>query len=830
MATQVLISEDDEALGDQSVEPTITPTDDGGAVVDFTEQPEPDPSQALQQAPWDANLAEYLDDTALGRIGSEVCDAVKADDASREEWKKANKDGMDLLGFISTPRSTPFEGACGVVYPMITEAAIKFQARAFVEMCPDGGPVDTVILGAETKETRDQSERVRDFMNWYLTEQDESYYADYDQMLLWLPILGSVFRKVWWDPSEERVTSRYVHPDDLIVSYGASDIDTAPRITQELRYTGNELKKLQIAGMYRDTALVPVTQHADPGPLSEKADEIEGVVPTTDDPSARRKLFEVHTELDIEADPVERPEGLKLPYVVTIDEETQAVLAIRRNWRQQDQKFKRRKFFVHYRYLPGLGCYGYGLLHVAGGLARAATSMLRQLVDAGQFANLPAGIKAKGAIRADQNNLPFGPGEWREVDNVDPSRPIANMLSALPYKEPSATLFQLMNGVIESGQRLTSTTDAEVGDGSTQQPVGTVLALIENATQVQSAVHKRSHQTQRREFRLMSDLFGEHAPQEGYPFNVVGGQRKVMAQDFDAKIDVVPISDPKSFTATQRIAKAQFALQTATTAPQLHNAKELYKYVYQTAGIDAADGFMAPDPPKPYTADPNSENLAAMSGKPLAVRPDQDHAAHCTAHLLMLQIPGMMMSPAGQTIFRHAVEHELNGIWQREAQEIAQIDQANPAKQQARALGAQVPPLQLPPPGQPMDPALENAYAQKAAQAMSAVVAKIKAMVPMPPGQTDPAMIQAQTNIEDVHLRDQREREKIRLDAEAKARDSAQKAAEHNDTVALEYEKLTADVTSEQMALEQAAREGVMDRIASVAIRPQPQPMGGPQA
>lgn len=821
MATQLLITEEDEQP-QYAGEPSIIPTEDGGAIVDLEPQPEPGKAEALQTAEWDANLAEYLDDTALGRIGGAVCDAVKADDASREEWKKVIKDGMDLLGFTSTPRSTPFEGACGVVYPMITEAAVKFQARAFVEMCPDGGPVDTIVLGQENEQTTDQAERVRDFMNWYLTERDEAYYADYDQMLLWLPILGSVFRKVWWDPSEERVTSRYVHPDDLIVSYGAADIDTAPRVTQELRYTGNELKKLQLAGFYRDTSLVPVTQHADPGPLAEKADEIEGVLPTNDDPSARRKLYEVHTELDIEEDPVQRPEGLKLPYVVTIDEESQAVLSIRRNWKQNDAKFKRRAYFVHYRYLPGLGCYGYGLLHVAGGLARATTSILRQLVDAGQFANLPGGLIAKGALKKEQNNIPIGPGEWREVDQVSPERPLKDMMAPMPYKDASAVLFQLNNGLIESGQRLTSTTDAEVGDGSTQQPVGTVLALIENATQVQSAVHKRMHQAQRREFRLMSDLLGEHAPADGYPFNVIGGNRKVMAQDFDGRVDVIPVSDPKSFTATQRIAKAQFLMQTAMTAPQLHIAKKLYQRIYHAAGIDDAESVMTPDAPPPYTGDPNSENMAVMEGKQLQARPDQDHEAHCTAHLLMLQIPGMMMSPPGQVLFRHALQHELLGIWTAEQQAIMQTAAANPALRQAQAMGAQIQPIQLPPPGQPMPPELENAYAKATATAMQRVVAKLKAMVPMPPGQTDPAMIQAQTNAQDVQMKDSRERMKIAEDAKAKAEANALVARKHEDEMALEYEKLTADVTSEQMALEQAAREGAMGRLTTLATRPQP--------
>lgn len=816
MATQILIEEPPEPI--EGPEPTLVETEDGGAIINLDGEPEADPAQEIMGAEWTDNLAEYLDEAVLRKIGAQVCDAVKADDGSREEWKKGIKDGMDLLGFVNTPRSEPFPGACGVTYPLITEAAIKFQARAIAEMFPETGPVDTIILGQETDELRDQAERVRDYLNYMLTEIDEGYFADFDQMLLWLPILGSVFRKVWFDPAGQMVTSRYVHPDDLIVSYGAADIDTAPRVTQELRYTPNELKKLQLVGFYRDVELIPVTEEADPGPLAEKAQDIEGVSPTSSDPSARRKVYEVHTELDIEEDPVERPEGLHLPYVVTIDEESQVVLAIRRNWRQNDPLFKRRAFFVHYRYLPGLGCYGFGLLHIAGGLARSSTSLLRQLVDAGQFANVPGGFKVKGA-KPEQNNVPIKPGEWREIDVLDPSRPVSNMFAPLPYKEPSATLMNLMTGLIESGQRLTSIADAEIGDGSTQQPVGTVLALIENAAQIQSSVHKRLHQAQRKEFRLIAEQVAEHAPQQGYPYTVKGGQQQVMAQDFDGRVDIIPVSDPKSFTATQRIAKAQFEMQLASSAPPgLFNVKEVFKRSLKRAGIDDAESIMMPDGPQPYTGDPNSENMAAAAGTPLKVRPDQDHDAHCTAHLLMLQVPGFAQSPAGQIVFRHAVEHELWGIWAKRAQEYGGMVNDPGVGPQLQQKGL---PPQLPPPGQPMPPEMENLFAKQTAEAMQAVVAKIKALAPMPPGMTDPAMIQAQTNAEDVKLKDEREREKLRNDQMKTVGDQILKLRTHLDNIALEYEKLTTGVEQDQIALEAQLRSGVADRASQQTMHQQ---------
>ena len=804
MATQFLIEEPDEPTI-EGPEPTLVPTDDGGAIVNLDGEEE-QPDQSIETAEWTANLAELLPDDVLRKIGAQVCDAVKSDDDSREEWKAGIKTGMDLLGFINTPRSEPFPGACGVTYPLITEAAIKFQARAIAEMFPEGGPVDTIVVGEETDQSRDQAERVRDYLNYLLTETDEGYFADFDQMLLWLPILGSVFRKVWFDPTTQMVTSRYKHPDNIIISYGAADIDTAPRVTDELLYTPNELKKLQLVGFYRDVELVPVTQEADAGPLSEKAQDIEGVEPTPTDPTARRKIFEVHTELDIEEDPVERPEGLMLPYVVSIDEESQVVLAIRRNWRENDPLYKRRSFFVHYRYLPGLGCYGFGLLHIAGGLARASTSLLRMLVDAGQFSNLPGGFKAKGGAKNEANNLPVGFGEWREIDVMDPSRPLSNQLAPLPYKEPSAALMQLMTGLIDAGQRLTSIADAEIGDGSTQQPVGTVLALIENHAQIQSSIHKRMHQAQRKEFRLIAEQTAENAPREGYPFNVKGGNQKVMAEDFDGRVDVIPVSDPKSFTATQRIAKAQFEMQIADNSPPgMFNLREVRKRALKRGGIDDVDSILAPEAPKPYTGDPNSENMAAAGGTPLKVRPDQDHEAHCTAHLLMLQVPGFAQSPTKQIVFRHAVEHELWGIWAAQAQLASQAQ----------------PPMQFPQPGEQMDPKMENVYAQQTAQAMQAVVEKLQAMTPMPPGMTDPALIQAETNAEEVKLRDEREREKLKNDQIKTVGDQLLKMRTHLDNLALEYEKLTTGVEQDQIALEAQMRAGVADRVSQASMHQQ---------
>lgn len=798
MATQLLIVEDEETPGVEAIDPTVVPTEDGGAIVDFSEPQEPDPSQAFAEIGWDGNLAEVLSEETLHKIGAGICDAVEQDDDSRDEWKKTIKEGMDLLGFISTPRDKPFPGACGVVYPLVTEAAIRFQARAIAEMFPEGGPVDCQILGEETEEARDQAERVRDYLNYLLTEIDEDYFDDYEQMLFFLSLQGSTFRKVWRDQVEGITKSRFILADDAIVSYSGE------RITHVLKLSPNEIKRSQLAGVYRDVDLIPVSQEPDAGPLTEKANEIEGVTPPPDDKEARRKVFETHAELEIEEDPGHGPEGLKVPYIVTVDEESQKVLAVRRNWREGDQKFKARDYFVHYKFFPGLGQYGYGYIHIAGGTARAITSILRQLVDAGQFANLPALIKAKGTLSKEQNNQPFAPGEIREVEVADPSVPMNQSIMPVPFKEPSSALLQMMNGLIESGNRLTNLLDAEVGDGSTQQAVGTVIALLEQSLQVQSAIRKRMHRAQRKEFRLLAEHEAENVPPEGYPFNVQGGNRQVMQKDFDQRIDIVPISDPKNFTAVQRMMQAEFVKQTAAGAPQLHDPRKVLKFVYRAGNVDA-DELLAPEPPPPYTGDVNSENMRALAGNQLQVRPDQDHESHCMAHLLMLQAPGVMMSPAGQILFRHAVDHELWGIWAKEAQVVQQASQtpnAQMALRQAQAMGAQVQPVQLPPPGQPMPPEMERAYDKSTAQAMQAVLAKLKAMIPMPPGQQDPAMVQAQTNAEDVKLKDEREREKLRLDAE-----------KNQDATAVKYTELALDAAMAQRQAVQQQQEAQTERV-----------------
>lgn len=810
----------DEGSGESYDPENVEFLPDGGMFVTMggpAEEQAPD----LGALPWDANLADAIPEGELSKLGLSIIEAVERDEESRSEWAKTAKDGRDLLGFKNTPRDEPFPGSCGVTYPMLAEGAIRFQSRAIIEMFPEGGPADVKIVGEETDETREQSERVRDFVNYHLTEVDVGYEADFDQMLFPMALDGSAFRKVYDDPIEGHTVSRFVPADDLIVAYGATDINRV-RVTHKLRMTANEVRKMQLSGLWSDIELTPVTEEAEPGPTREAADEITGAEPGQDDSSARREIYEVHIDAEIPGDdlwpsqdpqapPMEKPDGLKLPYVITVDKETQKVLAIKRNWRQGDPLFKREPYFVHYRYLAGDGFYGLGLLHIVGGLARGATSLLRQLVDAGQMANLPAGFKAKGA-KPEHNSAMIGFGEWREIDTM--GMPVRDAFAPLPFKEPSAVLMQLMQGLIEAGGRLASLTDAEVGDGSTQQAVGTVLALLENATQIQSAIHKRLHRAQKTELRLIVARIAQSIPPEGYPYNVQGGNRAVMAQDFDGRVDVIPVSDPKNFTATQRIAKAQLILQTAMGAPQIHNGKAVYRRFYQLVGVDDADGLMAPAPPKANPADPLTENLAAMQGMPVAVRPDQDHGAHSEAHLAFLGLPNAMQQAWFGPLLRHAVEHEVWSIW---------------AGMQT-AVGAQMPPL-----GKPMPPQIENIFAQFAAPAMAKAVARINAMAPQVSTPADPAMIQAETNAEEVRLRHLIEQAKLALAAQEIGQKAQiegakieQKADEHQDKMELQHTELAVDTRMETSRMAQSARDAAAGRQVTMATKPKP-PFGGAQ-
>jgi hypothetical protein len=614
---------------------------------------------ALEMAnlPFEANLAEYLEDSKSSKIAKELMGSIVDDLSSRSEWEKVYEQGMELLGLTYEERTEPFDGATGVTHPILNEAVTQFQAQSYKELLPPGGPVRTQILGKVTPEKEAQAERVKAFLNYQITQVMEEYDPDYDQMLFYVGYGGSAFKKVSYDSYLDRATSPYVLPKDLIVPYSARDLMTAERVTHVLRYTAVELKRLQLSGFYRD---VEVGKPTDAGPdsIKERMDRITGIEPSAE--PNEYVLYECHCYLDLEGfeDKDEEGEetGLMLPYVVTFEASSNKVLAIRRNWDSADPKKKKKQYFVHYKFLPGMGFYGFGMVHLLGNLSRSATSILRQLIDAGTLSNLPAGFKAKGLRVEDQS--PIQPGEWRDVDA--PGGDLAQSLLPLPYKEPSATLMQLLGFCIDATQKFIGTTDLGMGDSNQEMPVGTAMAMLERGSRIMSAVHKRLHYAQMQELKLIARVVADYLPPE-YPYEVSGGDMTVKASDFDDRIDIVPVSDPNIFSMTQRVTLAQQQLQLAQQAPQMHNLYEAYRRMYNALGVTDVD-LILPPPPQPQPESPALENARSMvipsGGQPLKAFPDQDHLAHIETHIMFMQLPLVQMSPPVYgVLMSHLLEH-----------------------------------------------------------------------------------------------------------------------------------------------------------------------------
>lgn len=643
----------DDAMGDAEHEDAFAEIEDAPENAPET----PDEEDDLSALEFSANLAEHLTDKVLQKIAKDLDDLITEDDRGREEWKHMYEKGMVLLGLNYEERTEPFDGATGVTHPILNEAVTQFQAQAYKELLPSGGPVRTVVIGKVTPEKEAQADRVKTFMNYQITQVMEEYDPDFDQMLYFLGYGGSMFKKVYYDDYLGRATSPYIQPKDLIVPYAARDLLTAERVTHVLKYSPNELKRLQVNGFYRDIELGK--------PWAGGKDEIQQQINRTtgiDDPVEPNEytLHECHCYLDIEGfedkDENGAETGLQIPYVVTYEKTSLQVLSIRRNWKEEDVKKRKRQFFVHYKFLPGLGFYGFGLVHLLGNLSRASTSILRQLVDAGTLANLPAGFKARGLRIEDQT--PIQPGEWRDVDA--PGGDLAANLLPLPYKEPSATLFQLLGFCIGAAEKFIGTTDLGMGESNQELPVGTTIALLERGSRVMSAVHKRMHFAQMQELKLLAEIFGEYLPPE-YPYEVQGADVTVKAQDFDGRIDVLPVSDPNIFSMTQRITLAQQQLQLAQQAPQMHNMYEAYRRMYSALGVTDID-LVLPPPPKPVPESPALENARSLvipsGGQPLKVFPDQDHIAHIQTHIGFMKLPLLQASPAVYgVLLSHVLEH-----------------------------------------------------------------------------------------------------------------------------------------------------------------------------
>jgi len=608
------------------------------------------------EVPFGANLAEVLDSSVLQQISSELMPLFEADQGSRKDWEEQYGKGLKLLGFTFDERTRPFKGAAATTHPLLTEAIVQFQAQALKELMPADGPVRTRVLGKETREKLMQADRVRDFMNYQITSVMEEYTPDFDQLLFYVGYGGSAFKKVYYDEDRDRMVSKLILPDNLYIPYnGSSVMSECPRITHVVPMSVNDYRKAVLRGQYLDTAEERSTSDVGNNIIQKETDRITKITPNTDD--EEMELLEFQIDYDLQGfehtDEDDEPTGLRLPYIITIDRTSGSTVGVRRNWNESDLLFRRKQYYVHYMLVQGLGAYGLGFLHLVGGLSQAATSALRQLLDAGTLVNLPAGFKAKGA-RIMNDDVPLQPGEFRDIDAGGVE--LSQTLMPLPYKEPSQTLFALLGFCADAGRRLASVTDMQVGDSNQNAAVGTTIALLEKGGQVMSAIHKRLHYSQRIEFNLLAKGFGEYLPDE-YPYDVPGETRSVKRTDFDDRIDVLPVSDPNIFSVAQRITMAQTQLQLAQSNPQMHNMYEAYRRMYQAIGVRDIDAILNTqnvDKPK----DPASENSQALDGSPLKAFAGQQHDAHIMNHIMFGMSPLIGGMPqVAVTMQKHIFDH-----------------------------------------------------------------------------------------------------------------------------------------------------------------------------
>ena len=629
----------------------VLPEEDGGATIDF------DPSAinvSGTQNHFD-NLADILPEDILEPIGNEMVQNYMDYKSSRKEWESAYTTGLDLLGFKYENRTEPFQGASGATHPVLAEAVTQFQAQAYKELLPSDGPVRTQVIGIKNSQTEQQAQRVKDYMNYLIMDTMKEYESEFDSMLFHLPLAGSTFKKVYYDVPLGRVVSKFVPADELIVPYTATSLDDAEAVIHTVKISENELRKQQVNGFYSDVELGPPGTDTN-GELSKKERELEGTKKTGKNEPVYT-LLECHVNLDLEgfedvgADG--EPTGIKLPYLVTVEEGSRKVLSIRRNYAPDDLKKTKIQYFVHFKFLPGLGFYGFGLIHMIGGLSRTATAALRQLLDAGTLSNLPAGFKQRG-VRVRDEASPIQPGEFKDVDA--PGGNLRDAFFPLPYKEPSPTLLNLLGVVVQAGQRFAAIADMQVGDGNQGAAVGTTVALLERGSRVMSAIHKRCYAAMKQEFKLLGKIVSQYLPPE-YPYDVVGGQRNIKQADFDDRVDVVPVADPNIFSMSQRITLAQTQLQIATSNPQLHNMYQIYRNMYNAIGVKDVDTVLPPPAPN-APIDPSMEHINALGGKPFQAFPGQDHRAHITAHLNFMSTNMVRNNPAIMaSIQKNILEH-----------------------------------------------------------------------------------------------------------------------------------------------------------------------------
>ena len=666
-------------------ETEVVMNEEGGAEVSFDPTAEPAESQGHF-----SNLAEVMADNDLDEIGSSLYDNYTEYKESRADWADAYREGLNLLGFKYTRRTQPFRGASSVTHPVLAEAVTQFQAQAYKELLPADGPVRAQIMGALTPEKQDQAHRVKDFMNYQLMDQMKEYEPEFDQMLFYLPLTGSTFKKVYYDELLGRAVSKFIQAEDLIVPYTANSLDDADAIVHVIRMSKNDLRKQQVGGFYKDIELgePPI----DESQIKSKQLELEGVTANDQQRESMYTILEVHTNLDLEdypdVDENEEPTGIKLPYIITVEEASQKVLSIRRNYEAEDPLKKKKNYFVQFKFLPGTGFYGFGLIHMIGGLSRTATSALRQLLDAGTLANLPSGFKTRG-IRIRDDAQPLQPGEFRDVDA--PGGNIKDQFMQLPFKGPDQTLLQLMGIVVQAGQRFASIADNQVGDMNQQAAVGTTVALLERGSRVMSAIHKRLYVGLKEEFKLLANVFKSYLPAE-YPYDVPGAARNVKMTDFDDRIDILPVADPNIFSQTQRISMAQTQLQLAQANPEVHDLYQAYRSMYEAIGVKNINAILPP-PQQPTPLDPSLEEIAALGAKPFQAFPGQDHKAHIDAHLNFMKSNMVQNSPMVMGALQKNILERISLMAQeqiqlefveelQQAQQLQQALQANPQNPQ----------------------------------------------------------------------------------------------------------------------------------------------------
>lgn len=742
--------------------------------------------------PHDANLAKFLDENLLNSMASEVMQDVDADILSRKDWVETFVRGLDVLGMKFEQRTEPWDGACGVFSSLLTEAAVRFQSETIIETFPAQGPVKTQIIGAIDKLKEDAAQRVREDMNYQLVTAMPEYRPEHERLLFNLGLAGCAFKKVYNDDAMGRQTAVFVPAEDVIIPFGSAGVRNAPRVTHTMRITPNDLKKSQVAGLYVDVDLgEPARVHTD---VEEKKAELQGYSVTDDD---RYMLYEVQLDLDVPG--YEDPSGIKLPYVITIDRGTQKVLGLYRNWDENDQKKLKKQHFVQYDYVPGFGAYGFGFIHLIGGYAKAGTSLIRQLVDAGTLSNLPGGLKSRG-LRVKGDDTPIRPGEFRDVDV--PSGVIKDNILPLPYKEPSAVLFQLLQSITEEGRRLGAIADLKISDMSASAPVGTTLAILERQLKTMSAVQARVHFSMKEEFALLKKLVAEGAPTD-YNFDPDSGNRKARQADY-ALVDVIPVSDPNSSTMAQRIMQYQAAHQLSQTAPQIYDLPELHKQMLEVLGIKNVEKII-PGAGDPNPKDPISENMGFLMGKPTKAFIFQDHDAHIAAHMTFMQDP-MIAQQMGQNPMAQQMQAAI----------MAHISEHLAFKY--RAMIEKTMGVALPAPDTELPPDAEVQLSRLVAQAGTALLQQNVAQA---------QQAQAQQQLQDPLIQmqmaeQQRKGQETALKAQEierkKAKDVVDAALERQKLMLKEREMVGKEELSEQKNVIDAQRAGVMGRSADAAV------------